>query len=206
MEDYFGSLYSAEWIINNFSVSSAFGQEKNVSLNNFSADQVTRALENVLSSKAWSLHWGLKTTAPESGLCWTKYNVEKCILFCIKIVLKMLSKDDLIRIPRTTPYCATIWGKAVEYKNKTYFILSHQKPWATESKKGKEQENRRFQGPILSIPHWVPSGPLAWTVLDERGGAGIQRSWLRLRCKSWGHDTLMVLNPPRGSIGQDIGE
>lgn len=30
----------------------AFGQEKNVSLNNFSADQVTRALENVLSSKA----------------------------------------------------------------------------------------------------------------------------------------------------------
>ncbi|XP_048187481.1 NADH dehydrogenase [ubiquinone] 1 alpha subcomplex subunit 2 [Perognathus longimembris pacificus] len=30
----------------------AFGQEKNVSLNNFSADQVTRALENVLSGKA----------------------------------------------------------------------------------------------------------------------------------------------------------
>ncbi|KAI4541166.1 hypothetical protein MG293_008308 [Ovis ammon polii] len=41
----------------------AFGQEKNVSLNNFSADQ---------------------------------------------IVLKMLSKDDLTRIPPTTPYCATI--------------------------------------------------------------------------------------------------
>lgn len=30
----------------------AFGQEKNVSLNNFSADQVTRTLENVLSGKA----------------------------------------------------------------------------------------------------------------------------------------------------------
>ncbi|XP_012324237.1 NADH dehydrogenase [ubiquinone] 1 alpha subcomplex subunit 2 isoform X1 [Aotus nancymaae] len=30
----------------------AFGQEKNVSLNNFSADEVTRALENVLSGKA----------------------------------------------------------------------------------------------------------------------------------------------------------
>ncbi|XP_063498862.1 NADH dehydrogenase [ubiquinone] 1 alpha subcomplex subunit 2 isoform X2 [Symphalangus syndactylus] len=30
----------------------AFGQEKNVPLNNFSADQVTRALENVLSGKA----------------------------------------------------------------------------------------------------------------------------------------------------------
>ncbi|XP_006731523.1 NADH dehydrogenase [ubiquinone] 1 alpha subcomplex subunit 2 [Mirounga angustirostris] len=30
----------------------AFGQEKNVSLNNFSADQVTRAVENVLSGKA----------------------------------------------------------------------------------------------------------------------------------------------------------
>ncbi|XP_004625209.1 NADH dehydrogenase [ubiquinone] 1 alpha subcomplex subunit 2-like [Octodon degus] len=30
----------------------AFGEEKNVSLNNFSADQVTRALENVLSGKA----------------------------------------------------------------------------------------------------------------------------------------------------------
>uniref|UniRef100_A0A8C6AJN7 NADH dehydrogenase [ubiquinone] 1 alpha subcomplex subunit 2 n=1 Tax=Monodon monoceros TaxID=40151 RepID=A0A8C6AJN7_MONMO len=30
----------------------AFGQEKNVSLNNFSADQVTRALENVLRGKA----------------------------------------------------------------------------------------------------------------------------------------------------------
>ncbi|XP_016069647.1 PREDICTED: NADH dehydrogenase [ubiquinone] 1 alpha subcomplex subunit 2 [Miniopterus natalensis] len=30
----------------------SFGQEKNVSLNNFSADQVTRALENVLSGKA----------------------------------------------------------------------------------------------------------------------------------------------------------
>ncbi|XP_008072725.1 NADH dehydrogenase [ubiquinone] 1 alpha subcomplex subunit 2 isoform X5 [Carlito syrichta] len=29
----------------------AFGQEKNVSLNNFSADQVTRTLENVLSGK-----------------------------------------------------------------------------------------------------------------------------------------------------------
>uniref|UniRef100_A0A8D2B6C7 NADH dehydrogenase [ubiquinone] 1 alpha subcomplex subunit 2 n=1 Tax=Sciurus vulgaris TaxID=55149 RepID=A0A8D2B6C7_SCIVU len=29
----------------------AFGQEKNVSLNNFSADQVTRVLENVLSAK-----------------------------------------------------------------------------------------------------------------------------------------------------------
>uniref|UniRef100_A0A2K6PN35 NADH dehydrogenase [ubiquinone] 1 alpha subcomplex subunit 2 n=1 Tax=Rhinopithecus roxellana TaxID=61622 RepID=A0A2K6PN35_RHIRO len=28
------------------------GQEKNVPLNNFSADQVTRALENVLSGKA----------------------------------------------------------------------------------------------------------------------------------------------------------
>ncbi|XP_012604406.1 NADH dehydrogenase [ubiquinone] 1 alpha subcomplex subunit 2 isoform X1 [Microcebus murinus] len=31
---------------------SAFGQEKNVSLNNFSADQVTRTVENVLSGKA----------------------------------------------------------------------------------------------------------------------------------------------------------
>ncbi|OBS66665.1 hypothetical protein A6R68_04809 [Neotoma lepida] len=30
----------------------AFGQEKNVSLNNLSADEVTRALENVLSGKA----------------------------------------------------------------------------------------------------------------------------------------------------------
>uniref|UniRef100_A0A4X1SMI1 NADH dehydrogenase [ubiquinone] 1 alpha subcomplex subunit 2 n=3 Tax=Sus scrofa TaxID=9823 RepID=A0A4X1SMI1_PIG len=30
----------------------AFGQEKNVSLNNFSADQVTRTLENVLSGRA----------------------------------------------------------------------------------------------------------------------------------------------------------
>ncbi|XP_008833696.1 NADH dehydrogenase [ubiquinone] 1 alpha subcomplex subunit 2 [Nannospalax galili] len=30
----------------------AFGQEKNVSLNNLSADQVTRALENVLNGKA----------------------------------------------------------------------------------------------------------------------------------------------------------
>ncbi|XP_036280590.1 NADH dehydrogenase [ubiquinone] 1 alpha subcomplex subunit 2 [Pipistrellus kuhlii] len=30
----------------------AFGQEKNVSLNNFSADQVTRAVENVLSGRA----------------------------------------------------------------------------------------------------------------------------------------------------------
>ncbi|KAM9694068.1 NADH dehydrogenase [ubiquinone] 1 alpha subcomplex subunit 2 [Trichechus inunguis] len=30
----------------------AFGQEKNVSLNNFSADQVTRAVENVLHGKA----------------------------------------------------------------------------------------------------------------------------------------------------------
>uniref|UniRef100_A0A8C9PXU6 NADH dehydrogenase [ubiquinone] 1 alpha subcomplex subunit 2 n=1 Tax=Spermophilus dauricus TaxID=99837 RepID=A0A8C9PXU6_SPEDA len=30
----------------------AFGQEKNVSLNNFNADQVTRTLENVLSGKA----------------------------------------------------------------------------------------------------------------------------------------------------------
>ncbi|XP_045855827.1 NADH dehydrogenase [ubiquinone] 1 alpha subcomplex subunit 2 [Meles meles] len=30
----------------------AFGQEKNVSLNNFNADQVTRAVENVLSGKA----------------------------------------------------------------------------------------------------------------------------------------------------------
>ncbi|XP_004644937.1 NADH dehydrogenase [ubiquinone] 1 alpha subcomplex subunit 2-like [Octodon degus] len=30
----------------------AFGEEKNVSLSNFSADQVTRALENVLSGKA----------------------------------------------------------------------------------------------------------------------------------------------------------
>ncbi|XP_047575851.1 NADH dehydrogenase [ubiquinone] 1 alpha subcomplex subunit 2-like [Lutra lutra] len=30
----------------------AFAQEKNVSLNNFSADQVTRAVENVLSGKA----------------------------------------------------------------------------------------------------------------------------------------------------------
>ncbi|XP_066136926.1 NADH dehydrogenase [ubiquinone] 1 alpha subcomplex subunit 2-like [Saccopteryx bilineata] len=30
----------------------AFGQEKNVSLNNFSADQVTRAAENVLNGKA----------------------------------------------------------------------------------------------------------------------------------------------------------
>ena len=39
----------------------------------------------------------------------------------------MLSKNDLIRIPPTTRYCATVWGKAVEYKNKTYFILSHQK-------------------------------------------------------------------------------
>ncbi|XP_003404592.3 NADH dehydrogenase [ubiquinone] 1 alpha subcomplex subunit 2 [Loxodonta africana] len=30
----------------------AFGQEKNVSLNNFSTDQVTRAVENVLRGKA----------------------------------------------------------------------------------------------------------------------------------------------------------
>uniref|UniRef100_A0A2K5DYY7 NADH dehydrogenase [ubiquinone] 1 alpha subcomplex subunit 2 n=1 Tax=Aotus nancymaae TaxID=37293 RepID=A0A2K5DYY7_AOTNA len=30
----------------------AFGQEKNVSLNNFGADEITRALENVLSGKA----------------------------------------------------------------------------------------------------------------------------------------------------------
>ncbi|XP_027630637.1 NADH dehydrogenase [ubiquinone] 1 alpha subcomplex subunit 2 isoform X3 [Tupaia chinensis] len=30
----------------------AFGQEKNITLNNLSADQVTRALENVLSGKA----------------------------------------------------------------------------------------------------------------------------------------------------------
>ncbi|EGW09254.1 NADH dehydrogenase [ubiquinone] 1 alpha subcomplex subunit 2 isoform X1 [Cricetulus griseus] len=30
----------------------AFGQEKNVSLNNLSADEVTRALENVMSGKA----------------------------------------------------------------------------------------------------------------------------------------------------------
>ncbi|KAM4875955.1 NADH dehydrogenase [ubiquinone] 1 alpha subcomplex subunit 2 [Thomomys bottae] len=30
----------------------AFGQEKNVSLNNFSVDQVTKAVENVLSGKA----------------------------------------------------------------------------------------------------------------------------------------------------------
>ncbi|XP_041619419.1 NADH dehydrogenase [ubiquinone] 1 alpha subcomplex subunit 2-like [Vulpes lagopus] len=30
----------------------AFGQEKNVSLNNLSADQVTKAVENVLSGKA----------------------------------------------------------------------------------------------------------------------------------------------------------
>lgn len=30
----------------------AFGQEKNVSLNNFNADQVNRALENVLSGRA----------------------------------------------------------------------------------------------------------------------------------------------------------
>ncbi|XP_007517575.1 NADH dehydrogenase [ubiquinone] 1 alpha subcomplex subunit 2 [Erinaceus europaeus] len=30
----------------------AFGQENHVSLNNFSADQVTKALENVLSGKA----------------------------------------------------------------------------------------------------------------------------------------------------------
>lgn len=33
-------------------LSSAFGQEKNVSLNNLSADEVTRALENVMSGKA----------------------------------------------------------------------------------------------------------------------------------------------------------
>ncbi|XP_006831160.1 PREDICTED: NADH dehydrogenase [ubiquinone] 1 alpha subcomplex subunit 2-like [Chrysochloris asiatica] len=30
----------------------AFGQKKNVSLNNFSADQVTRAVENVIRGKA----------------------------------------------------------------------------------------------------------------------------------------------------------
>ena len=40
----------------------------------------------------------------------------------------MLSKDDLIRVPPTTHYCATIWGKAVEYNNKTYFILFHPPP------------------------------------------------------------------------------
>lgn len=49
---YFGSPYSAERILNHLPLSSAFGQEKNVSLNNFSADQVTRALENVLRGKA----------------------------------------------------------------------------------------------------------------------------------------------------------
>ena len=116
---------------------------------------------------------------------------------------------DLILIPLTTPYCATIWGKAVEYKNKTLFYsvpskaMSH---WIKKKKeKGKEKEKRRFQGPVLSTPHWVPSGPLSWTVLGERGRAGIQRSWLRLRCGSWGHDTIMVLNPQRGFMGQDTG-
>lgn len=34
-------------------LSSAFGQEKNVSLNNLSVEDVSRALENVLSGKAW---------------------------------------------------------------------------------------------------------------------------------------------------------
>jgi hypothetical protein len=33
-------------------LSSAFGQEKTVSLNNLSADEVTRAMQNVLSGKA----------------------------------------------------------------------------------------------------------------------------------------------------------
>lgn len=49
-------IYKCSNVQHKFPIHNECGQEKNVSLNNFSADQVTRVLENELSCKAWNLH------------------------------------------------------------------------------------------------------------------------------------------------------
>lgn len=105
---------------------SVFAQEKSVSLNNLNADEVTRAMENVLSGKAWSVP--TEDGEHEHQNLLTEDRVGKCVLL---VLIKLDAVQCCFRMSSlpSPSYCTNTEAKLFSIKILFYFSSKkHQLP------------------------------------------------------------------------------